>query len=200
LLWSADGKKLYSAHADTTVLEWDLALPNGRAALTADQAWFDLASPDAAKAYAAQRWFLTVVDPVALLTGRLKAEPDDGKALRIRRFIADLGDQRFAVREAATKELTELGASAEPALKQAAADKPSLELRMRLRKVLEQLPLPALTAEEARNLRAIEVLECVASPQACKLLDSLAKGAPDARQTIHAQAARQRLGRLGDAP
>jgi hypothetical protein len=96
--------------------------------------------------------------------------------------------------------LTALGESAVPALKQAAAAKPSLELRMRIRKLLEQLPLPALTAEEARNLRAIEVLECVASPQACKLLEILAKGAPDARQTIHAQAARQRLGWQEEVP
>jgi RNA polymerase sigma factor (sigma-70 family) len=200
LLWSADGKKLYSAHADTTVLEWKLGWHRGRTAFSADRAWSDLASPDPAKAYEAQCWFLTAADSVALLTSRLKAEQDDGKAQRIRRLIAELDDQRFAVREAANKELTALGESAEPALKQAAAARPSLELRMRIRKLLEQLPPPALTAEEARNLRAMEVLECVGSPEARKLLEGLAKGASDARQTIHAQAARQRLGWQSDGP
>ena len=48
-------------------------------------------------------------------------------------------------------------------------------------------------AEKVQQLRAIQVLEYMATPEARQLLVSLAKGAPEARLTREAKAALQRL-------
>jgi hypothetical protein len=50
-----------------------------------------------------------------------------------------------------------------------------------------------MSGEALRTVRAIEVLERTATPEACKLLRELAKGAPGARLTREAAAALKRL-------
>ena len=52
-------------------------------------------------------------------------EPPD--ADQVRRWIRDLDSDRFAVRDRAVAELAKLGDAAEPALRQALRDRPSLE-------------------------------------------------------------------------
>ena len=54
--------------------------------------------------------------------------------------------------------------------------------------------LSGLSGERLRIVRAIEVLEHTASPDARQLLTTLAAGAPAALQTREAKAALQRLG------
>jgi hypothetical protein len=49
--------------------------------------------------------------------------------------------------------------------------------------------------DELRELRAIEILEVVATPSAQAVLESLAKGAPGVRLTDEAGAALERLGK-----
>jgi WD40 repeat protein len=196
LLWSADGKRLYSAHGDTTVLEWDLTPSAGSGVLTAEQAWADLASANGPAAYRAAWWFLTTTDPTAAIKPRLRAVPKGDKAERIRRLIAQLDDDTFAVREAAVKELTALGPAAEPALNRAAAGSASLEMRRRIRTIQERSAARELTADEWRNLRAVEVLERVGRAEARRVLSVLSEGDRDAQLTRAAAAA---LGRLGSS-
>src|SRR5262249_25875780 len=126
------------------------------------------------------------------------AEAPDPKHLA--RLIADLDADDFAVREKATRELGELGALARPAVRQALAGKPSVEARGRLERP-EGRGGSALGAEELRAWRAVEVLERLGTPEARQVLEKLAKGAAEVRQTEDAQAALQRLaGRPARSP
>src|SRR5262249_35636680 len=57
-------------------------------------------------------------------------------AATLQRLLADLDDQRLAVREKATRELEQYGELAELALEKLLAGKPDLETRRRAEKVL----------------------------------------------------------------
>jgi type IV secretory pathway VirB4 component len=72
---------------------------------------------------------------------------------------------------------------------------PSPELRRRLETLLSKLQGPITSTETLRSLRAIEVLEHIATPEARELLQKLARGAPEARLTREAKTAVERLGR-----
>ena len=108
-------------------------------------------------------------------------------------MIADLDDERFAVREKATTELEKLGKEIEPALHKALQGKPSLEVRRRIDRLLEKLESAAPSPEQLRLLRALEVLEHIGTPEARELLRTLAKGASGARLTQEAKASLDRL-------
>jgi hypothetical protein len=51
------------------------------------------------------------------------------------------------------------------------------------------------SAETRRDLRAVEALERIGSPDAQQVLETLGQGAPDARQTREVKAALARLSR-----
>jgi len=129
-------------------------------------------------------------EALSLLRGRIKPYPT-APADETRRLLADLDDASFAKREAATKRLEELGLKAEPALREALRAKPSLEPTRRIERLLaalSRMPQP-LTPEELRELRALIVLEHIGSPEARRLLASVAKGPDSARLTRQARAA-----------
>jgi hypothetical protein len=109
----------------------------------------------------------------------------------INRWITDLGSDQFAVRHKAAEELEQAGDAAESALRTKLADKLSLEVRQRVEKLLNKIEL--LTLDSIRVLRAIEVLECIGSSEAKKVLERLATGAEGARLTREAKASLERL-------
>jgi hypothetical protein len=82
------------------------------------------------------------------------------------------------VREAASKELGRLGEAVEPALRATLAGKPSSEVRSRCERLLESLAKGELDADGLRNLRAVQVLEQIGTPEASAVLKGLAGGAP----------------------
>jgi WD40 repeat protein len=147
LLFASDGKHLFSGSTDTTVLAWDLGRytnpPPSYAARLSAQAlealWSDLASNDAAHAFAAIRKLCTSADQaVALLKQRVRpASPPDPN--RLARLLTDLASPRFELRRQAESELEQLGERAEPALRQASAEGPPLNLRQRLERLLDLL-------------------------------------------------------------
>jgi WD40 repeat protein len=200
LAFSPDGKKLAAGYWDSTTLVWDVppgirrALPNARDRIDLDRAWSDLASQDAANAHAAI-WALVAAPEQALrlLHERLKpVEAVDPR--RIRRLLAELDSNEFAVRAAAAKELEQIGDQAELPLHEALRKKPSLEVRRRVEALLAR-PRIVRDAELLRRLRAIEILERIGTPEALRLLQGLAKGAPHARATRDAKASLDRLAR-----
>jgi len=130
---------------------------------------------------------------VSFLDDHLQPVRVDGK--RIERLLADLDGNEFAAREAAERELTELGDRAEPRLRQALEDKPSLEMRRRLQAILAGPK--RLSADSLRTLRAIAVLERIGTPEARVLLEKLAEGAAGERVR---QEAKGSLGRLKRRP
>ncbi len=203
LTFSPDGRRLVSGLSDSTLLVWDVpSAPDIADKLDADgaaKAWADLASTDAPRAFRARGALAsTPAEALPLMKEHLRpARPAD--AQRLRRLLADLESEQFAVREKAQTELQGLGDLAEPALRQALADKPSLEMRRRVQAVLDQLRGPVTQPELLRSLRAVAVLEDIATPEARRLLETLAAGAAEARQTREAKAALRRLQRRTSA-
>ncbi len=110
---------------------------------------------------------------------------------KIARLIADLDQDDFAARESATKQLSELGDLAEPALRAALNDKPSADKRRRLDELLKRLD-PSNSPELLRGVRAVEVLESLGTSEAWQVLQALAEGAAGARLTREANAALKR--------
>jgi hypothetical protein len=155
--------------------------------------WTDLGGMDAPPAFRA-RWALTssADETISLLKERLRPASEVDPR-RLRRLLADLDSNTFAVREKAEAALAELGDLAEPALRQALGDKPTLELRRRVEKLLERLQGPVTRPEVLRGLRAVAVLEGIGTPAARRLLEELAAGAPGARLTREAKASLRRL-------
>jgi len=79
-------------------------------------------------------------------------------------------------------------------LRKALAGQPSPEPQRRIQQLLEQLEAVP-SAEQLQALRGVEALEMAATPEACRLLEVLAKGAPNARLTQETTASLERLAR-----
>ncbi len=201
MVFSADSRRLATVGNDGTALVWDATgiSPDGRLParqLTAEEteaAWRALADKDASKAHRAL-WTLTA-DPeraLPMLRQRLHAtaKPDPR---RLAQLLADLDDDSFAVREAATTELRKMGEATRSALRQTMQSKPSLEVRRRVEGLLHAIDEALLSADAMRELRAVAVLEHIGNEEAQRLLGTLAAGVADTRLTREAEEARARL-------
>jgi hypothetical protein len=102
------------------------------------------------------------------------------------------GDE-FRPREKAAEVLAKAGESALPALRAALSRRPSAEARRHIKDLQEKAENAEPTRSSLGGLRAIEVLEHIAMPDARQLLQKLAAGNPDARLTREAKAALERL-------
>jgi RNA polymerase sigma factor (sigma-70 family) len=209
LAFSPNGKRLATAGADGAVL-WDLTrdekpLPKDFKLTEKDlkALWADLASDEGGKVYGALR--LLRADParaVPFLQERLKPKAKAADQKKLERLIAELDSDEFKKREEATNELEKLGGQAESALRKALAGKPSLEVRLRVQRLLKRLGGEgrALSAEQQRDVRAVRVLEQAGTPQAKKLLEALVKESPDWWVTREARAALERLSQRDKKP
>jgi hypothetical protein len=91
--------------------------------------------------------------------------------------------------------LDRTGLAARPSLEKALKSKPSLHVAKRLEALLGKLegsPLPPATIQQ---LRALEVLEAIATPEAQQLIQKLTSGAESDPLTVEARAALERLKR-----
>jgi RNA polymerase sigma factor (sigma-70 family) len=118
------------------------------------------------------------------------AAPDGDE---IRKLIQNLDNRTFAVRDAASRKLSELGPLAEPFLRQALKVGMSAEAAERVERLLADLQRPP-TPEEVRQRRVIFALEANGSTDARRTLEAWAAGAAGAHLTEHSK---QALGRLG---
>jgi WD40 repeat protein len=204
LSFSPDGKLLASASFDTTALVWDpAALARRTGPLSpadCQMLWSDLAGADAARAYQAVATLAAAPQQALSLLREHLTPAAAVDRRRIARLIGELESDEFAVREKAMNELTQLGDTAEVSLREASAARPALELRRRLDQLLDKLQGPVTAPERLRQLRAVEVLEHVGSPEAREVLEKLAGGAPEARLTREARAALDRLARRPTGP
>jgi hypothetical protein len=117
-------------------------------------------------------------------------------AERIARLITDLDDDRYAVREKATADLERIVKVAEPALRKALDNRPSLEVQRRIEKILDRLKdRLAWPQERLRLLRTVEILEKIGTPEARRGLEDLARRAADVELKQEAKASLERLAR-----
>jgi hypothetical protein len=201
LLFTDDGQTLVSSSDDTTALVWDVTGLRKGGPLPAinlspqelEKRWADLAGGDATKAHAAACLLVAAAEhSVPWMTGHLHPAPTADSAT-LAQLLDQLNSDRFAVREKATGELESLAESAEPALQKARVDKPTLEVRRRVERLLERLRGPVPPGQRLQALRAVEVLEHIGTPEARQLLEPLGQGAPAARLTQEAKASLERL-------
>jgi WD40 repeat protein len=199
LAFAPHGKTLASASDDTTALIWDVthvkrpASPAKVPEVADLESWWKvLADDDAAGAFAALADFVAAPkQAVAWIKDKVKpAALVDGK--RVQDLIAQMDDNQYKVRDKASSELFKLGEQIVPDLDNALNGKPSPEARKRLEELRTKLTGWMLHGERLRAYRAVEILERIATPEARKLLQALADGAPGALLTTSAQAALKR--------
>jgi WD40 repeat protein len=202
LAFSTDDLVLVSGGVDTTALVWDVkdlaALPAKTPSLSERELaglWDHLGSLDAGRAYDAINKLIAGGEQSRdFLEKQLRPCPRE-ESNRIGQLVIDLDSPRYRVRVKATRELERKGAQAETALRKALADHPSLEVVMRVEKMLAKLGQPMSDPEDLRMWRALEVVEAIGTPAARQTLAKLARGDPLAPPTVAAQAALKRLGR-----
>ncbi len=191
LAYAPDGRTLFSGGADTTLLAWDVSpRPAGRrkrpARADLPRLWDDLAGTDGRKAYRAL-WALVAATPESVPFLRLRLRPvPRAEPRQVARWLAELDHDDFAARERATAELEKVREAAEADLRTFLRGSASGEARRRVRRVLEGLEAQrwwAPSPEQARELRAVEVLEQIGTAEAKRVLEVLAAGAPEARLT-----------------
>jgi WD40 repeat protein len=199
LVMSGDGALLAASSRDAPILIWDVygkhaAKPAPAEEWTAgdeELLWQGLAGNDAAPAFQTIRRLIGQPQPaVALLAKRLAPVEDvDGK--KVARWLADLDSEDFDTRSNANAELEKLGERVEVALRETWVKNPTLETKRRLEALIAKAEVR--DPERVRSARALEALEQIATPDAAKLLERLAAGAPTARLTQEAAEALERV-------
>ena len=117
----------------------------------------------------------------------------DADADKIAGWIADLDSSRYFVRDRAERELRNLGESAAPALREALEKPPSAEVRYRAERILARAVDKKSSPDRVRAARAITILERIGTKDSLRLLERLAEGSVEARETKLARAAASRL-------
>jgi hypothetical protein len=220
LAFTPDGKALLTGQDDSTILVWKLPddlwqrhHPKRTAsAEELEEWWAALASADGYKAYKAI-WSLVdaAEDAVGFLAPRLQPA-ESIAAPSLWQALADLDSDSFFVRQAAEKQLAGWRDRAEVALRDALQEKPSLEKRRRIERIVAIPPAVVTSPEVLRHLRAVRVLEYVAASgahgtgpasdagrlAALGLLKKLGGGDPASRLTQEVTAALGRLKRQRD--
>jgi WD40 repeat protein len=194
LQFSPDGSRLASGAWDRTILIWDVFSVPAAAPADLTPLWAELGG-EAGSAFSAMRKLLAAGDKaVGLVAEKVHPAPATAvDAKRISALIADLDSDQFAVREKASRELGTLDEAAETALRNTLKGSPGLETKRRAEALLAKMSQPS--ADRLRAIRAIEVLERLATPAAKDLLRKLAAGSADASQTKDVERSLRRLDR-----
>jgi hypothetical protein len=126
------------------------ALPDPLARPALEKLWRDMAAEDVTVAGRAVRTLVAGrKESVAFLSQRLRQRPPAVGEKQILAWIADLDDNLFRVREAATRELDRLGEAAVPWLRKAVAASGSTEAQRRVKALLKR------RAAEQEEVRAV---------------------------------------------
>ena len=159
--------------------------------------WEDLGSEPGLAEYAALRALASYGDDVVRMIAA-KLPPVAATQADVEALIAALSSEAFADRRDAYRKLTRIRDAIVPDLREALKDERlGQEARQRLKDLVEAATtLRPADADERRGLRAVRVLEVIATPAAQDHLETLSGGAAGARLT---EAARRSLKRLKPA-
>ena len=127
-------------------------------------------------------------ESIQLLRERQPPKP----SVPVAKLIAELASDKFATREAATRQLMDCGPEVAVVLYRAYRNEMSAESRKRLDRILANFkPIPR--SEELRNRRIVHVLENCATPDALALLREHAAGTQGTALADESRAALARL-------
>ena len=195
---SPDGTELLSGSTDTTAMLWKIPpLPKSDTKLTEEQTkqiWADLRDTDAAKAHKSLWKGTEDAKPTLAMLERNVQLPTAPEAGAVRMLIADLSSNRFAVRQQAFGKLAAFDTLVVPVLKERLKAKPEQDEREQIEKLLKAAE--TWTGDRLRELRAVQCVEMIATPDAKKLLDKWSQGPAEARLTKEAKLAGERLDKL----
>jgi hypothetical protein len=139
-----------------------------------ETAWEQLRSDDPAKGFQAIRVFAEYSEGATFLRKKILPAKSEDHEL-IKKWIADLDSDRFAVRESALKKLSEKGKSALGVFEEVLKGKLSPGTQEQLTKLLETAR-GKRSPEETRLRRAVESMSWSATPEAIQTLEGWAKG------------------------
>jgi hypothetical protein len=187
LVFSPDGRALYSGAGDSTIVRWDATGRAGKRSYYPNlpAAWEALGG-DARRAYPAG-WDLrdSPREAIALFRRQLRpaAEPD---ARRFQKLVALLNAGSFAERQKAVSAIQAMGLAAEPLLHRQLQLNNALEVRRRLEALYEELlQSPAWRRTHA----ALSIAAAIQGDDARTFLEELAAGHADALLTREARQA-----------
>jgi WD40 repeat protein len=197
------GQTLVTGSGDTTAMIWDAAglvaaarpRPSELSAEQLDGLWKDLAGDSANAFLAGAALQAAPRQTAALLRERVRPATASDARPSLQQLLRQLDSDSPDRSDQAARELARRGVAARPAVAQALAGVPPGETRRRLKAVLWRCgvePEPPGSGAELRPSRAIEVLEGLGTPEALEVLESLAKGHPEAPLTQEAAAALKR--------
>jgi WD40 repeat protein len=193
LAFSPDSRTLAASVQGAPIFLWDLyggTRPPAVTGAAMNQTWTDLSSSNAETAFGAMRSLGTCAEAVPFLRKQIPpVSPPDEK--RVRGLIADLDHKDYRRREVASKELAALGERVRGTLRKELAGTLPTETRERIEKLLVDEEKPS--AELLRMLRALEVLEAIGTKEAAEVMAYWSTGAPGARFTREAEAAKRRF-------
>ena len=199
--FTPDGRTLLTGSKDTTMLTWDLTRPEWRSRSFAHELtdtdlpkhWEKLRGADAEEAHRS-KWALAG-DPkksIPFIRDRLRMEPPIA-AERIRSWIADLDSRQYAIREQAQANLLIHFDQAERDLRQTLGGSASAELRNRIGRIIGASFGAQPGPDQLREMRAMEILEQIGTPEARDLLRRLAAAEPSTRLSRDAAESLKRL-------
>lgn len=138
-----------------------------------ESAWTKMASTESAKGVQGCAILYGAKQAIPFLKDNLKLQVPEVNEQRLSKLIEDLDHDAFQAREKAEAELASLGLAAIPALQKALKESKSLEVQMRIKRLLEKSKGAGQLAQLQRGL---EVLVALRTAEARELVETLAKG------------------------
>ncbi|AWM37971.1 ECF RNA polymerase sigma factor SigE [Gemmata obscuriglobus] len=191
LAFAPDGRRLASGSVDGTALVWGVTdLRNAGGGRPVGELRDAVLGADVGAAHRAGLALSERPDDAVRLLAPKLASPPEPDAADVARWIDELGDDAFAVRERAQTALEKAGEAVGPALRKRLASDPPAEARFRLERLVARLESAANPAR-ATAARIVATLERAGTPAARRALEDAARrGSPGLKAEIEAALAR----------
>jgi len=181
--FSPDGKRLLSGLDDTTIIAWDMSraecLPLASKTVLSEgdvaRRWDLLRSADGERAFRSE-WELAA-DPERVVEFLRRRLPNAASISpeRAKSWIFELDSSEYSVREHASRNLLSNFDQVKDELTTTLRETTSAEIRKRIQRIIDSCDDIVSQPERLQELRAIEVLERIGTPNAVELLKKLSE-------------------------